>query len=193
MDAVFYSVALNAISMKKKQSYPKRVVPQQSREFRTNDSKVGVRSLAFSVNRLRCERGQLRKYLLSTSVEDTRVMEARTYTAMGEGTPSAGGYLVPETLESLIFDKLKAVDRLFDRNVVTMVETESGQKTSVVVDSDISASAQIVNENSASTDGPDPSLAVAVFTLLRPGARAESARLSNSCKTLSSRLTSQTQ
>jgi HK97 family phage major capsid protein len=71
--------------------------------------------------------------------------------AQSIGTDSAGGYLVAQEFSDKLWSMLKAVDPLFDPEVVTRVETETGGPYVIPLHNDVASVAAIVAENAMAT------------------------------------------
>ena len=67
--------------------------------------------------------------------------------ALGIGTPSAGGYLVPETMQRQIERRLAEISPVI--NLVTRIRTTSGEDLMIPTVDDTANSATIVSENTA--------------------------------------------
>lgn len=76
--------------------------------------------------------------------------------ALSVGTDSAGGFTAPARFADRVFTAMKATDKLFDPDVVTVIETKPGTTFSIPMLDDTSASSAIVSENGASATTPDP-------------------------------------
>jgi HK97 family phage major capsid protein len=66
-------------------------------------------------------------------------------------TDSAGGYLVAQEFSDRLYSMLKAVDPLFDPEVITLVETTTGGPFAIPLLNDTTTAATIIAENTTST------------------------------------------
>jgi len=83
---------------------------------------------------------------------------------MTVGSPGSGGYFVPVGFREFLAEALKAYDRLFDEDVVTLYQTERGAQTQLPILDDTASSAQIISE-AAQTIIEDPSPGAQQVTL----------------------------
>jgi HK97 family phage major capsid protein len=67
--------------------------------------------------------------------------------ALAIGTDSAGGYLCPALFVDQVFTHMKALDPLFDENVISMITTPRGEALPIPLLDDTAASASIIAEN----------------------------------------------
>lgn len=75
------------------------------------------------------------------------------YRALTKGTDSAGGFLVPTTLQNRILERLKAFGGLFDE--ATKVTTDSGETIQWATEDDTANLGEIVAEGAAAAGGAD--------------------------------------
>jgi len=114
-------------------------------------------------------RNAFRSYLRNGVMEHdkyARECERRTYTGMGVGTDSGGGFFVPQNFYAKITSMLAAIDPLFDRTVVTYFESDNGNKVAAPLMSDEGVSAVLVDEN---TDGGEQEITLGQLLLDRAG------------------------
>src|ERR1700723_1141688 len=110
----------------------------------------------------------------------TGVMETRTYAGLSEA--GTGGDLVPQFMADNVTSMLKAIDPLFDPNVVTFVESETGTSFPCPMLSDEQQSASVVGEGGAGSElelGSFGSLLLAQAPTWRSGKFAYSVELSD--------------
>ena len=92
------------------------------------------------------ERASVRSLLL------TPAREERTYSAMSEGTATAGGNFVPQGFYYKLTQALKASDALFDDSVTLPLYTDNGAPLTAPFVNDTGTSASVVSENSQSSE-----------------------------------------
>jgi len=88
-------------------------------------------------------------------------LEGRTYTALNEGTGSAGGYSVPIDFWAELIAQMKMVDELF--TAVRWIITSTGRTLDIPMADDTSNVAAIVVENGPVAAGPNPTFAQLQF------------------------------
>jgi len=103
-----------------------------------------------------------RRWLVSGQVTDRLQMQTRDLSGSGGSYPgSANGFFVPSNFDSSVKAMMKQVDRLFDPDVVTVVETPGGPY-SIPNLNDVSTSAAVVAQGSQSVIA-EPLLGLVTF------------------------------
>lgn len=75
-----------------------------------------------------------------------KAIRTREFRDMGEAVGADGGYFVPQAFRELLTAALKQYDRLFDQDVVTILETKTGSPIAVPVIDDTGSVATLVSE-----------------------------------------------
>jgi HK97 family phage major capsid protein len=87
---------------------------------------------------------EVRKYLMLGR-------EARTYSGLSVSVDGSGGYFVPQPFFYKVTSMLKAIDPMFDENLVTFYESEDGNAMPAPLFADENVSATIVGEGISGT------------------------------------------
>lgn len=87
------------------------------------------------------------------------------YRALTKGTNSAGGFLVPTTMQNRIIERLKAFGGLFDQ--ATKVSTDSGEAIQWATEDDTANEGEIVAEGAAAAGGADKVFAQATLNVFK--------------------------